>query len=98
MPVVNIRRGEAYDVYIGRPSKFGNPFVIGRDGTREEVVDKYRAWLWDQMRTNRITAREVAALRGKRLGCYCAPARCHGDVLMAAADWAYSQLKEVKDS
>jgi hypothetical protein len=33
------------DVYVGRPSKWGNPFVIGRDGSREEVIAKYRAWI-----------------------------------------------------
>lgn len=34
-----------HDVYVGRPSKWGNPFAIGRDGTRQEVIDKYRAYL-----------------------------------------------------
>ncbi|PIW12451.1 MAG: hypothetical protein COW35_01440, partial [Candidatus Infernicultor aquiphilus] len=34
-----------YDVYIGRPSKWGNPFTIGKDGTRSEVIEKYRIWL-----------------------------------------------------
>lgn len=36
---------EPYDVYIGRPSKWGNPFVIGKDGTREEVIAKYAEWI-----------------------------------------------------
>lgn len=39
------RRHAPHDIYIGRPSKWGNPFIIGRDGTREEVVAKYEAWL-----------------------------------------------------
>jgi hypothetical protein len=39
---------DAYDIYVGRPSKFGNPFVIGKDGTRQEVVNKYREWLLTQ--------------------------------------------------
>ena len=36
---------EPYDIYIGRPSKWGNPFSIGKDGTREEVIEKYREWI-----------------------------------------------------
>ena len=43
--VINIRNDKRYDVYIGRPSKWGNPFVIGRDGTREQVIKKYRDWI-----------------------------------------------------
>jgi len=39
--VINIKSGNNYDVYIGRPSKWGNPFVIGKDGTRKEVVAQY---------------------------------------------------------
>jgi len=39
---------EQYDCYIGRPSKWGNSFVIGKDGTREEVVEKYRQWVLQQ--------------------------------------------------
>lgn len=72
---------EAYDVYIGRPSKWGNPFTIGPDGTREEVIAKYTAWLIDQ--PHLIVA--IPELRGKTLGCWCAPKACHGDVLAALA-------------
>ena len=43
--VVHCKHGELYDIYIGRPSRWGNPFVIGKDGTREEVVEKYRNWI-----------------------------------------------------
>ena len=42
--VVNVR-ASAYDVYCGRPSKWGNPFVIGRDGSRADVIAKYRRWI-----------------------------------------------------
>jgi hypothetical protein len=71
-------------VYIGRPSIWGNPFVIGRDGDRAEVIRKYEAWL---MRHPRLLAR-VAELRGKVLGCFCAPLPCHGDVLARLAEAA----------
>ena len=79
--VVHCRR-EPYDVYIGRPSIFGNPFRIGRDGTREEVIAKYAAWV----KTQPQIMAQVPSLRGKRLGCYCSPDACHGDVLARLAD------------
>jgi hypothetical protein len=75
--VVHCKRAR-YDVYIGRPSKWGNPFVIGRDGTREEVLAKYRAWV---LRRPELIA-ALPELRGKALGCWCAPKLCHGDVLV----------------
>ena len=73
---------EPYDVYIGRPSKWGNPFVIGKHGSRQEVIGKYREWLMAQPEL----LAEVAALECKVLGCYCAPAACHGDVLSELAN------------
>jgi hypothetical protein len=75
--VVNLRRQE-YDVYIGRGSKWGNPFRIGQDGTREVVIAKYETYVLE--RPDLLTALEE--LRGKRLGCYCKPMACHGDVLV----------------
>jgi hypothetical protein len=73
-----------YDVYIGRGpgSIWGNPFQIGRDGTRDEVIAKHRAWLLAQPR---LMAR-VGELHDKTLGCWCKTrARpdtpCHGDTL-----------------
>ena len=65
-------------VYVGRPSPFGNPFSIGKDGSREEVIEKYRQWLQDQPRLIKIMKRE---LKGKDLVCFCAPKPCHGDVI-----------------
>lgn len=76
-------RKEPYDVYVGRPSKWGNPFVLGRDGTREEVVAKYREWLTQQRPD---LAGQIGELRGKVLGCFCAPLACHGDVLLELAN------------
>lgn len=73
---------EKYDVYIGRPSKWGNPFVIGKDGTRKQVIAKYREWVLQQPRL----MRDLPELRGKVLGCWCAPKECHGDVLKELCD------------
>jgi len=70
-------------VYIGRPSKWGNPFVIGKDGTRGEVIAKYREWIESQPDLVRQAREE---LRGKNLVCFCAPKACHGDVLLELAN------------
>lgn len=79
--VVHCKRAP-YDVYIGRGGRWGNPFVIGRDGDRAEVIAKYERWL--------LTQPELLAalpqLRGRTLGCWCAPRPCHGDVLARLAD------------
>jgi Domain of unknown function (DUF4326) len=82
--VVHCKR-DSYDVYIGRPSKWGNPFVIGRDGTRSEVIEMYRTWLYLEPRT-KLREEARRELRGKRLGCFCAPLACHGDILLELAN------------
>ena len=69
---------EPYDVYIGRGSKWGNPFIIGKDGRREEVIRKYAEYLANKEEL--LTA--LDELDGKVLGCYCTPQACHGDVLI----------------
>ena len=67
-----------FDVYIGRPSKWGNPFEIGVDGNRAEVIEKYREWILTQPKM----LSELSELKGKILGCWCSPSPCHGDVLV----------------
>ncbi len=69
---------EKYDVYIGRPGPWGNPFSIGQDGSRKEVIEKYRNWI---LKKPKLLAK-LGELRGKTLGCWCAPKACHGDVLI----------------
>lgn len=78
--VVNLRK-ENYDIYIGRGSIFGNPFVIGKDGTREEVIKKYKEWFYEKVK-NLVFRKKVYNLIGKRLGCFCKPQACHGDVII----------------
>ena len=75
--VVHCRKAR-FAIYIGRPSKWGNPFVIGRDGTREEVILKYRVWIAKQKKL----LESLPELEGKILGCWCKPKPCHGDVLI----------------
>lgn len=81
MPVVHCKK-EKYDIYIGRPSKWGNPYVVGEVGTRTECVEKYREYILG----NPSLLREVVELRGKTLGCWCSPLPCHGDILMELAN------------
>lgn len=76
------KSGGGSEVYIGRPSPWGNPFAIGRDGERERVIDLYREYLYS---APELMA-QVRMLRGKTLVCFCAPSPCHGDVLAALAD------------
>ena len=78
---------------ITRPYKWGNPFIIGKDGTREEVLKKYRKWLWKEIKSGRITLEELASLYRCQLVCVCVPMfDCHGEILEAAAEWAYKKL------
>jgi len=75
--VVNKYKSD-YDVYIGRPSKWGNPFIVGKDGTLEEVIAKYK----NRLLKNKELMASLHELKGKRLGCFCKPKLCHGDVLV----------------
>lgn len=80
--VVHCKR-DKYDVYIGRPGPWGNPFEIGRDGTREEVVEKYAEWVLTQPE---LLATIRDELKDKVLGCWCSPSLCHGDILIELAN------------
>jgi len=78
---------EPYDVYIGRPSRWGNPFTIGQDGDRKEVIAKYRQYI----RHRPDLLRDLKDLKDKTLGCWCKPEACHGDVLAEMADEGYKK-------
>ena len=98
--VVNIRNTDRFDVYIGRPnrkygqsgSKYRNPFHIGKDGTRVQVIHLFENWLRDGICMGHYTLEFLAALFGKVLACFCAPLPCHGDVLAYYANWAWTAL------
>jgi hypothetical protein len=93
-------------IYIGRAngklegSPLANPFVVGRDGDRTEVIEKCRKWLWEQIKkwieTGEMTDAVIAiksiavdVAEGKRviLTCWCKPEACHGDVIVACVNW-----------
>lgn len=69
---------ESNDVYIGRGSKWGNPFVIGKDGDRNLVINKYIEYFDN----NDELKKDIEELKDKNLVCYCSPKACHGDYLL----------------
>lgn len=80
---------EQYDVYIGRAGNgkdgyFGNPFRLGAHESRGSTIDRYRAWFLERVDRDPEFRARVMALKGKRLGCFCKPQACHGDVI---AEW-----------
>lgn len=104
--VVHCKR-EPFDIYVGRgndpqtgePGKWGNPYSHRPSrvpgvivvGSAAEAIERYRAHLWAEIRSGRLALDRLAELDGKTLGCWCAPAPCHGEVLAAAAAWAAAQ-------
>ena len=81
--VVNIKNEEYYDVNVGRQSIFGNPFIIGIHGNRDEVIDKFEEYL---LSNPKLMEEVKTKLKGKVLGCSCSPLRCHGDILFKYAN------------
>lgn len=88
--VVNIRH-DKYDIYIGRdkdglipdPPKcgcFGNPFSVGRYG-RKSCIERFVVYFYDRVESDPTFRAEVLKLKNQRLGCYCKPLECHGDVI-----------------
>jgi hypothetical protein len=80
--------------YVGRPSPLGNPFVVGRDGSRQEVIAKYRRWLWGRLQEpdsaqerelRRLLAQAVAG--ELKLLCWCHPLPCHAEVVRGVVVW-----------
>lgn len=75
--VVN-KNKEEYDIYIGRPSIYGNPFIIGKHGSREDVIEMFELYA----RRNEKLLNALYLLKDNRLGCFCKPLACHGDILV----------------
>lgn len=89
--VVNFKK-EPYDIYIGRPSKWGNPFTHKKEGTlgkylvktRKESIERYREWITSG--EGMYLLDDLHELKGKKLGCFCKPKTCHGDILAELAN------------
>ena len=91
--VVN-RKDSKAGKYIGRGSILGNKYLIGRDGTRSEVIELYRQWLWREIKKEKAVFGELKRLLkawkrdGKlTLSCFCYPQRCHGEVIGSCLAW-----------
>lgn len=87
--VVNIKDSDQYDIYIGRPSKWGNPYshkdgtlAEFKTGSRKEAIAKYEEYLLN----NEDLMNSLHELKGKNLGCWCKPKGCHGDILLKYAN------------
>jgi len=97
--VVN-KRYQKYDIYIGRGSKWGNPYTHMKGktkaeflvGSREEAIEKYEEWIRQQ--PNLLA--DLHELKNKRLGCFCRPHHCHGDVLVELIE-EMDREKEIDD-
>jgi hypothetical protein len=91
MPLTVVRKWDkptGVSVYIGRPSPLGNPYVLYTDGDRDHVIELYREWLHTSYFNNPIVRSEIDRLvtlckdgANIELQCYCAPKKCHGDVI-----------------
>lgn len=99
--IVNRKTYRGTSVYVGRPTVLGNPFVIGRDGSRADVLQKYRRWLWSAMQSRNETVlaefrrlAEQAAAGDVVLSCWCSPAPCHAEILRAAIGWLQTKTGE----
>lgn len=102
MPVVNVRNAPC-DVYIGRAGRghdgyFGNPVAIGQPcpecgekHDREGVLACYKRYLWRRVNADPVFKQRILELRGKTLGCFCAPQGCHGHVIEAYLIWEEAQ-------
>jgi hypothetical protein len=84
------KRTSDFDVYIGRPSEFGNPYPVGTHG-RAKCIELYRQSFYDRIDNDLAFRTLVLTLAGKRLGCFCKPLACHGDVI---AEWVNAQCEK----
>lgn len=78
---INTNKGPYVFTYIGRGTFCGNPFIIGCDGTRKEVMEKYRKWFKERLKSLSFKAK-IKRLKGRTLGCHCKPKACHGDIII----------------
>jgi len=80
--VVFVGKGEHKKRFPTKDSLFANPFKVGKDGNRKEVLQKYKEYLHQQLEEDKITHEDIKSLKDKNLGCWCHPEECHGDVLL----------------
>jgi hypothetical protein len=96
--VVNVGDFRGAMVKISRPNVLGNPYHIGKDGTREQVIAKYRVWLWERVKERGPVYEKLVEILDAEdlfgevtLGCHCTPLPCHGDVIVKCLAWLKTQ-------
>lgn len=92
--VVNIKQTQEYDAYIGRAGHgqdgyFGNPFRLGKDETRGATLERYKEYFYNRIANDPAFKARIQFLKGRRLGCFCKPHACHGDII---AEYLNNQL------
>jgi len=80
---------QKYDIYVGRPSIFGNPFEISKDGNRLEVINKFENYFLHKINTDLQFKNAVDKLKGKVLGCWCYPKDCHARIIIDYLEGEY---------
>lgn len=95
---VNIYK-EKYDVYCGRAGKgqdgyFGNPFKLTSESQRGDTLEKFREYFYNRLESDPEFKMRVGKLKGKRLGCFCAPKPCHADII---AEYVNGLTEEIVD-
>jgi hypothetical protein len=63
-------------------SVFCNPFKVGKDGNREEVIEKYENYITEKIQLEPELKIRLIEMKNKNLGCWCYPEKCHGDILI----------------
>jgi hypothetical protein len=81
--VVNTKKTNDYDFFIGRPSPYGNPFSFG---SRETLIAQFEAYFLKRVEEDLTFREAVLKLKGKTLGCFCKPLPCHGDIIASWLD------------
>lgn len=95
----NVYIGRAGVVFINKQrfpkqsSNFSNPFKLNKDGTRDEVIEKYEKYIIKKLEEDNLLQKELLEMKGKNLGCWCAPEHCHGNILLKLIE-KYDKLND----
>ena len=86
MFVINVKEKVDFEIFGGRGGLFGNPFRIGKDGDRKQVIEKFKIYFWNRINEDEDFRKECVVLKDKVVGCYCKPLDCHLDVIVSWLD------------
>ena len=97
------RTAQKLSVYIGRPSKWGNPYPLINESRRDLICEQYEEYIATRLIKDEITEEDFHEFDGKNMMCFCAPKRCHGDTLLMLyklpheerIKWAHERISSV---